>query len=83
MQSTDFGLSTASNALLSLLKLPQEVENQIYELVLGGNFVHIKRKPSANCVKFAHVVCCATVSKCHLPFCDDATVFLVAFMIFN
>ena len=37
-------LSTSANAQTLFLRLPREIKNRIYELVLGGNMLHIRRE---------------------------------------
>lgn len=53
--------NTLSNASSPLLKLPPEIKNSIYELVLGGNYIHVeavKDKPH----QYRLWQCAATVS---------------------
>lgn len=54
-------VSTAKNASSCLLRLPQELKNRIYELVLGGQFIHVQRKRKEN--KFFHRLCQAKISE--------------------
>ncbi len=44
--------STQSNASCSLLRLPPEIKNNIYELVRGGQFVHLKTIEPMNSLSY-------------------------------
>lgn len=54
-------LSSPANSLTPFLKLPQEVKNHIYELVLGGNMLHIQRhgkyRTRGGFQPFTHQIC--------------------------
>ena len=54
-------ISTAKNASSCLLRLPQELKNRVYELVLGGQLIHVQRKRKEN--KFFHRLCQAKISE--------------------
>lgn len=51
--------SAASNRDSHLLKLPQEIKDQIYELICGGNLLHFKFAPSVPSTKrkFRYSIC--------------------------
>ena len=54
-------ISTARNTESILLRLPQELKNQIYELVLGGQLIHLHRDNQKK--NFAHHSCQASASE--------------------
>lgn len=54
-------ISTASNTESILLRLPQELKNQIYELVFGGQLIHLHRDNGKK--NFAHHCCQASASE--------------------
>ena len=53
-------ISTAMNANSRLLRLPQEIKDHIYDLVLGRQLVHIHRSLEGD---LSHHLCQATVSE--------------------
>lgn len=68
--------SATANSLTPLLRLPQEIKNHIYELVLGGNLLHIKwgktaverdvihsTKEGVEDQRFTNEICCAETSE--------------------
>ena len=54
----NFG-STEINCSSMLLKLPQEIKNEIYEMICGGALIHIE----VNNRKIGHTVCTAKISE--------------------
>lgn len=52
-------ISTASNVGSPLLRLPSELKDQIYELVLGGQLLHIYKKEG----KISHHLCQEEISE--------------------
>ena len=53
--------SSANNANSPLLRLPQELKNQIYEAVLGGRLIHVDHKLEED--NFYHYLCKAKMSE--------------------
>ncbi|KAM0799971.1 hypothetical protein BDR22DRAFT_272788 [Usnea florida] len=70
------GLTAINSARSPLLKLPQEIKDRIYQLVLGGNLLHIWRDSERDVIRstkgttkeqrFNHQICCSEISE------DDA-----------
>ena len=56
--------STASNSQSLLLKLPQEIQDQIYELVCGGNLLHFEFDAFVRDSKseFCHIKCLSKIT---------------------
>ena len=57
--------STASNRHSFLLRLPQEIQDQIFKLVCGGNLLHIKFAPNTRNPRtsFCHVLCISNITE--------------------
>ena len=54
-------IRTASSADTFLLRLPQELKNKIYELVLGGQLIHVHRDREEG--TFSYHLCQAKISE--------------------
>ncbi len=54
-------ISMARNAGSPFLRLPREIKNEIYKLVLGGQLIHTYRDPHKN--ETTHYLCQANVSE--------------------
>ncbi|CAD6579068.1 MAG: hypothetical protein ASARMPRED_008944 [Alectoria sarmentosa] len=51
------------NSSQSLLKLPPEIKDQIYELVCGGQFLHVNHCWTENELRFTYDICHAQLSE--------------------
>lgn len=70
--------STISNASSYLLKLPQELKDNIYKLVLGGNYIHVHADKD-EAPQYQLYLCAATVSDTAAQNNFDSAVELPAF----
>ena len=55
--------SAQHNASSPLLSLPLEIKNLIYELIFGGNIIHINQNPNKGGAKFKSTICRAAISE--------------------